>query len=133
MQYCRSAWSCLRSVTLYAAMILLVSGCASSGGQKLVIDTREVPAVVYLPKEIKAMLEDMGYEVIPESDAKRWARKFNDYKMRKISALTWISGYSTSRPGFIFTILMKRHRVLQPYSVTTNSKSAWNGSSARIV
>lgn len=82
MQYFRSTWSCLRSVTLYAAMVLLVSGCASSGHQKLVIDTREVPAVENLPKEIKAMLEDMGYEGIPESDAKRWARNFNDYKMQ---------------------------------------------------
>ena len=82
MQYFRSAWSCLRNLTLYAAMVLLVSGCASSSHQKMVIDTREVPAVEDLPKEVKAMLEDMGYEVIPESDAKRWERNFIDYKMQ---------------------------------------------------
>ena len=74
--------SVFQRVMLYAAMALLVSGCASSGKQRLVIDTRAVPAVEYLPDEITAMLESLGYVVIPESDAAKRARTFADYKMQ---------------------------------------------------
>ncbi len=82
MQIFISARSFFHSVTLLTAMVLLLSGCATGGIQKLVIDTSQVPAVDYLPDEVTSMLEDLGYEVIPESDAERWARNFDDYKMQ---------------------------------------------------
>jgi len=37
---------------LYAAAVLLVSGCAAGSNQQLVIDTRQVPAVDYPPDEV---------------------------------------------------------------------------------
>ena len=82
MQTMRSKGSVYQSVMLYVAMFLLVSGCASSGNQRLVIDTRQVPAIQYLPNDVTAMLEDLGYEVIPETDAAKRARTFEDYKMQ---------------------------------------------------
>jgi len=69
-------------VTLYAAMVLLLSACATGGGQSLMVDTHHVPAVGYLPDEITAMLEDLGYALIPESDAERAAQNFEEYKLQ---------------------------------------------------
>jgi hypothetical protein len=63
-------------------VFLLLAGCASSGGQSLTLDTRQVPAVEYLPDEVTAMLEDLGYEVMPESRAQRLAQSFDDYKLQ---------------------------------------------------
>jgi len=36
----------------------------------------------YLPDEITAMLEDLGYALIPESDAERAAQNFEAYKLQ---------------------------------------------------
>ena len=69
-------------VTLYAVMILLMSACVASGGQRLTLDTRDVPAVEYLPDEVTLMLEDLGYEELPESRAQRMAQSFDDYKLQ---------------------------------------------------
>ena len=67
---------------LYAAILLLVSACATSGGQSLTIDTRHVPAVEYLPDEVTAMLEDLGYTPIPDTSAERLAQSFDIYTMQ---------------------------------------------------
>jgi len=69
-------------MTFYVAMVLLVSACSTSGGTRLTIDTRDVPAIEYVPKEVTAMLKDLGYQAVAEPDAERWARNFEDYKVQ---------------------------------------------------
>jgi predicted ATPase len=81
MKRTERSWSVLQPGPLFAVLLLL-SGCTSSGGKSLVLDTRQVPAVENLPREVTVVMNDLGYEVIPETDAKRWARNFDDYKMR---------------------------------------------------
>jgi hypothetical protein len=63
-------------------VFLLLAGCASSGGQRLTLDTRQVSAVEYLPDEVTAMLEDLGYEVMPEPKTQRLAQSFENYKLQ---------------------------------------------------
>ena len=75
-----SVRSALRDVTLYAGVIVLLWACAS-GGQRLTLDTRDVPAVEYLPDEVTAMMDDLGYAVMPESDAQRPVQSFDDYTL----------------------------------------------------
>jgi len=82
MQYMKATSAVPQRVMFYAVMVLLVSACATSGGTRLTIDTRDVPAIEYVPKEVTAMLKDLGYEAVAESDAERWARNFEDYKVQ---------------------------------------------------
>ncbi len=65
----------------YAALALLLAGCALGSNQRLVIDTSEVPAVRNLTAEVRIMLEGLGYEMIPESDNARFANTFTNYTM----------------------------------------------------
>jgi len=78
----RSIGSVFQGVTLYAAMVLLLSACAGSGGQSLTLDTRHVPAVQYLPDEVTALLDDLGYEVLADTDTERPSQSFDDDKMQ---------------------------------------------------
>ena len=78
----RSILSIFQGVTLCAAMVLLLSACAGSGGQSLTLDTSNVPAVQYLPGEVTSLLDDLGYEVLAGTDAERLARSYDDDKMR---------------------------------------------------
>jgi hypothetical protein len=82
MRIAGTSWSRLKQAILFGIVVLLVSSCASTGGKKLVLDTRDVPAVENLPKEVTLMLTDLGYEVVPEPDMERWARQYNDYSMQ---------------------------------------------------
>ena len=77
----RTAGVFLKGVTIAAAITVLLA-CATSGGQRLTLDTRNVPAVEYLPDEITAMLDDLGYEALPASDKQRLARTFDSDKMQ---------------------------------------------------
>ena len=64
MKHMESVWPLFAVVALSALMSLWLPGCATSGGQSLMIDTHQVPAVQYMPGEITAMLEDLGYQFI---------------------------------------------------------------------
>ena len=117
-----------QGVAFHSVMFLLVSGCATGGGTRLTIDSRDVPAIEYLPKEVTAMLKDLGYEPVSTSDAERWARNFEDYKMqfkarddanirvdvdfKLISQLTGIHLYNTTEktPG---AATMQRYNALK--------------------
>jgi hypothetical protein len=70
----------LKAVALFT--VCLLAACGSTVSQKLTLDTRQVPAVVYLPDEIKTMMEDLGYVVVPESDTARLARSFDNYRLQ---------------------------------------------------
>ena len=48
----------------------------------MMIDARQVPAVQYMPGEITAMLEDLGYELIPDPDPLKSAERYAEYRMR---------------------------------------------------
>jgi hypothetical protein len=77
MRGIRSIESVLQCAMLYTVLVLLLSACAG-GGQKLTLDTRHVPAVQYLPAEVMALLDDLGYEVIAENDAEPLALSFDN-------------------------------------------------------
>ena len=69
-------------VALSVLMCLWLSGCATTGDQSLMIDTRRVPAVQYMPGEITAMLEDLGYQLIPDPDPLKTAERYAEYRMQ---------------------------------------------------
>jgi len=69
-------------VALGVLMSLCVPGCATTGGQSMMIDTRQVPAVQYMPGEITAMLEDLGYRPIPDPDPVKTAERYAEYRMQ---------------------------------------------------
>lgn len=93
MRGIRSIESVFQCVMLYTVIVLLLSACVGSGGKNLTLDTRHVPAVQYLPGEVTSLLDDLGYEVVAETDAKspalsfdnadaeRMAQSFDKYKM----------------------------------------------------
>jgi hypothetical protein len=47
---------------------LLSNGCATRSGESLVIDTREVVGVRFMPDELTDMLRELGYDWIPIVD-----------------------------------------------------------------
>jgi len=69
-------------VALSALMCLWLPGCATTGDQSLMIDTRRVPAVQYMPGEITAMLEDLGYQLIPDPDPLKSTERYAEYRMQ---------------------------------------------------
>ena len=69
-------------VPLSCLMCLWLTGCATSGGQSLMIDARQVQAVQYMPGEITAMLEDLGYQLIPDPDPLKTAERYGEYRMQ---------------------------------------------------
>ncbi len=71
-----------QGMTTFLVMVVLLAGCATGSNQKLEIDTSRVPAVDNLPGEIRLMLEDLGYEVIPETAREKFEKTFSDYSMR---------------------------------------------------
>ena len=71
-----------QGTTMFLVMAVLLAGCATGGDQKLVIDTSQVPAVDSLPEEVRLMLEDLGYEVIPDTEKQKFANTFTEYNMR---------------------------------------------------
>jgi len=77
-----SVWPCSAPVALGVLVCLWLTGCATTGDQSLMIDTRQVPAVQYMPGEITAMLEDLGYELIPDPDPVKTAERYAEYRMQ---------------------------------------------------
>jgi len=67
---------------LSALMYLWLPGCTTTGSQGLMIDTRQLPAVQYMPGEITAMLEDLGYQLIPDPDPVTSAERYAEYRMQ---------------------------------------------------
>jgi hypothetical protein len=55
-------------VVACCGFVLLLSACASGGGETLRIDTRDVLGVGHLPESINAMLSELGYEWVPILD-----------------------------------------------------------------
>jgi len=53
---------------LLAALALISQGCATSGGETLKIDTRNVVGIQYMPDELTRMLRELGYQWIPIVD-----------------------------------------------------------------
>ena len=82
MKHMESVWPLFAVVALSALMSLWLPGCATSGGQSLMIDTRQVPAVQYMPGEITAMLEDLGYQLIPDPDPVKTVERYAEYRMQ---------------------------------------------------
>lgn len=83
MKYMQS----LGSVASVVALGILLVGpwctaCTTKAGHKLTIDARRVPAVQYMPGEITAMLEDLGYRLIPDPDPVTTAERYGEYRMQ---------------------------------------------------
>lgn len=80
---------CLESVWVFCTvavvgfvMSLWVTACATNGSHSLMIDARQVPAVQYMPGEITAMLEDLGYQLIPDPDPIKSAERYAEYRLQ---------------------------------------------------
>jgi len=55
-------------LVMLLAAALLSNGCATRSGESLVIDTREVVGVRFMPDELTDMLRELGYDWIPIVD-----------------------------------------------------------------
>lgn len=53
---------------VFLAGALLSNGCATRSGEALVIDTRDVVGVRFMPDEMTDMLRELGYDWIPIVD-----------------------------------------------------------------
>lgn len=82
MKHMESVWPVSVAAALSGLMCLWLAGCATTDGQSLMIDARQVPAVQYMPGEITAMLEDLGYQLIPDPDPLKSAQRYAEYRMR---------------------------------------------------
>lgn len=82
MKCMESLWPFSTVVALGVLMSFYVAGCATTAGHSLMIDARQVPAVQYMPGEITAMLEDLGYELIPDPDPVKTAERYAEYRMQ---------------------------------------------------
>lgn len=67
---------------LLGALMVGLAGCATSKGQSLRIDTRQVPAVRYMPDEITSVLEDLGYELIVYPDPVKTVQRYDQIRIR---------------------------------------------------
>jgi len=82
MKRIESASPLFAAAALSVLMSLWVPGCATSAGQSLMIDSRQVPAVQYMPGEITTMLEDLGYQLVPDPDPVKTAERYAEYRMQ---------------------------------------------------
>jgi hypothetical protein len=82
MKRMKSVLPCSALVALGVLMSLCFPGCATNAGQSLMIDARQVPAVQYMPGEITAMLEDLGYQLVPDPDPVKSAERYAEYRMQ---------------------------------------------------
>ena len=82
MTYSVPMWSFSLVVALTVSISLCAAGCANTSGHRLTIDARKVPAVQYMPGEITAMLEDLGYQLIPDPDPVKTAERYAEYRMQ---------------------------------------------------
>ena len=77
----------LLALVMLLVAALLSSGCATRSGESLVIDTRNVVGVWFMPDELTAMLRGLGYDLIPivdpasRQEVKRFHRD-DEYHMR---------------------------------------------------
>ena len=55
-------------LVMLLAGALLSNGCATRSGESLVIDTRDVVGVQFMPDELTDMLRGLGYDWIPIAD-----------------------------------------------------------------
>ena len=83
MKYTQSLGAVATFVALGALIVgSMCTACSTKGGHKLTIDARRVPAVQYMPGEITAMLEDLGYRSIPDPDPVTTAGRYGEYRMQ---------------------------------------------------
>ena len=74
-------------LVMLLAGLLLSAGCATRSGESLVIDTRDVVGVRFMPDELADMLQGLGYNWIPILDPAirqevKMFRQDGEYHMR---------------------------------------------------
>lgn len=73
----------VRTALLLCVLFFFLSACSSKGTRILMINTRDVPAAgQYMPGEITAMMEDLGYRFIQDPDPVKAAQRHGDYRMQ---------------------------------------------------
>ena len=77
-----SVWLLSALLTMVPLMGLGFGGCATTEGQSLRIDARQVPAVQYMPDEITSVLEDLGYQLIPDPYPATTAQRHDQIRMQ---------------------------------------------------
>ncbi len=124
----RHRWPVFLLWLLSAVALDLLSGCAGSRHEDVVINTRHVPAVLDLPAEMTMMLEDLGYSRLPDTLSQRLGQSFEEYRMyfkanddvdirlevrmQLLNKLTRIHLYTTGKTD-AHTTLAQRYEVLQ--------------------
>ena len=78
----RSARPLTAAMTLTAVLLLYLPACATRDTDSLMIDTRNVLAVRYMPGEITSMLDDLGYRLIADPDPAKTAELYGEYRMQ---------------------------------------------------
>lgn len=62
--------------------LMLLQSCATQKQSEMLIDTRHVAGVDYLPDEMTDILVDLGYRRIPETLPERLAQNFEEYHVQ---------------------------------------------------
>jgi hypothetical protein len=83
----RTGWSRYPLAVLLGAILLFLPGYAASGDMVLKISPGDDAAIQYMPAEITAMLEDLGYEWVPVHDSAeghdvKVAQLYGQYRMQ---------------------------------------------------
>lgn len=75
--------SLVQHVFVLVMLPVFLSGCAAGGSRVLLLDVRDVPAnSQYMPNEITAMMEDLGYQSIADPDPVKTAERYGEYRMQ---------------------------------------------------
>lgn len=77
----RHLYSIAGATTLLVTFVALTA-CATQNVQSLRIDTRHIKGVQYKPVEMSNMLDDLGYERIPNPDPARAVENYEEYRMQ---------------------------------------------------
>lgn len=64
----KPVWQRYLAVAFLGAFVLCLPGFAASDDKVLKVDPRDVTDIQYMPGEIVAMLQDLGYEWVPVHD-----------------------------------------------------------------
>ncbi len=83
----KSLWRRCQAVVLLGALIMCLPGYAASSDKVLKINPGDDAAIQYMPGEITAMLEDLGYEWVPVHDPAvghgvEVAQQYGQYRMQ---------------------------------------------------
>jgi hypothetical protein len=68
-------------VVVLQLLTVFLSGCSAKHAHTLQLSPAEVPAAgLYMPDEIRRMMQDLGYQQVVDSDPVRTAERYQEYR-----------------------------------------------------